>query len=212
LKEANINNKWPFVRGSIPFIGIGFILTLFFICLKHLIFSIIFGFITCFIAFFFRDPERVYAASDKEILAPADGRIIEIKEIGDHIKVSIFMSLLDVHVNRIPISGIVKEITYYPGKFLRADLEKASYENEKNKIVIIPDNHVDPIMIIQIAGIIARRIICWIKKGDRVTSGQRFGLICFGSRVEVYIDKRCNIIVKLGQKVKAGLSIIGYMP
>lgn len=212
MREANIDNKWPFVKGAIPFIGIGLIFTVFFAYLEYISLSICFGLITSFVAFFFRDPKRISHASDKEILAPADGRIMEVRDMGSYIKVGIFMSLLDVHVNRIPVNGTVEKISYHPGKFLRADLEKASYENEKNKIVIVPDNHSNPITLIQIAGIFARRIICWIEEGDRVLAGQRFGLICFGSRVELYVDRRCDIIVKPGQKVRAGLSIIGYIP
>ena len=212
MKKTDVNNRWFFVKGAIPFIGIGLIFTIIFACSEHLVISIFLGIITCFIAFFFRDPNRSFSVSEKEILAPADGKVVEVKDTGDSIKVAIFMSLLDVHVNRIPVNGVIKEVTHMPGKFLRADIDEASQKNEKNRIVLIPDGHISPFVLIQVAGLIARRIICWVEEGDRVIAGQRFGLICFGSRVELFMDKRCDIIVKPGQKVKAGVNIIGYMP
>ncbi len=212
MRIANINNKWPFVRGAIPFIGLGIVLTLFLLYVNFKFLALLFGLITAFIAFFFRDPNRKCQVKDKTILSPADGKLIEIDESKDYIKVGIFMSLTDVHINRIPVNGTIKDIKHIPGKFLRADLKEASLKNEKNRIILIPDGYSTPITIVQIAGIIARRIVCWIDKGDKVIAGQRFGLVCFGSRVELYLDKRCKIIVNLGQKVKAGITIIGYMP
>lgn len=200
------------MKGAIPPIAFGLVFTVIFAFSGHHTVSVFLGIITCFIAFFFRDPNRVYHVSNKEILAPADGKVVEIKDTGDSTKVAIFMSLLDVHVNRIPVSGIIKEIEHIPGKFFRADTVEASQRNEKNRIVLIPDNQTRPVVLIQVAGIIARRIICWVEKGDRVIAGQRFGLICFGSRVELFLDKRSSIVVRPGQKVRAGIDIIGYMP
>ena len=121
------------------------------------------------------------------------------------------MSIFDVHVNRIPADGTVKRIIYEPGCFLRADKKEASYLNEKNKVIIELKEFPYSITLIQIAGKIARRIICWIKEGDKVRAGQKFGLICFGSRVELYLDKRCKVDVRLGQKVKAEITVIGYL-
>ena len=212
MNKANINNRCFFVRGAIPFIIAGFIFTAISAVFGHIIVSVFFGLITCFVAFFFRDPARPISVSGKEILAPADGKIVEIRDTGDYKKVSIFMSLLNVHVNRIPVNGVIKEVVHTPGRFLRADADEASKQNEQNRVVLIPDGHTDPFLLIQVAGLIARRIICWVKEGDRVIAGQRFGLICFGSRVELFLDKRCNIIVTLGQKVRAGINVIGYMP
>ncbi len=206
-----INNRLPFVRFSIPFIIAGIFLTFLSIYFEKRSFGILFGLITSFIAFFFRDPERKTVLPENAIASPADGRILEVKEIGNMIKISIFMSLMDVHVNRIPIDGKILEIRHNPGKFLRAYLNQASKENEKNRILIIPENSDKPYELIQIAGIIARRIICWVKEGDKVQKGQRFGLICFGSRVELLIDKNYEITVRPGQKVKAGISILGYI-
>ncbi len=213
MKGNDINNRWLFVRGAIPFIGIGLVFTIISACYEHIILSILLGIITSFVAFFFRDPDRrVLSFSEKQILSPADGKVVEVRDVGNSIKVAIFMSLLDIHVNRVPVSGTIKDVIHTSGKFLRADLEKASQMNEKNRVVLIPDNQIEPFVLIQIAGLIARRIVCWVKEGDRVVAGQRFGLICFGSRVELLLDKRCNIIVEPGQKVKAGIDIIGYMP
>ena len=213
MKGNDINNRWLFVRGAIPFIGIGLVFTIISACYEHIILSILLGIITSFVAFFFRDPDRrVLSFSEKQILSPADGKVVEVRDVGNSIKVAIFMSLLDIHVNRVPVSGTIKDVIHTSGRFLRADLEKASQMNEKNRVVLIPDNQIEPFVLIQIAGLIARRIVCWVKEGDRVMAGQRFGLICFGSRVELFMDKRCNIIVEPGQKVKAGIDIIGYMP
>jgi len=211
LKEKDINNVLPFVRFSIPFIMGGFFLTFLSFYFEERFFGILFGLITSFIAFFFRDPERKALLPKNAIVSPADGRILEVKEMGDMIKISIFMSLMDVHVNRIPINGRILKIRHNPGKFLRAYLDQASKENEKNRVLIMPENSDKPYELIQIAGILARRIICWVKEGDEVQKGQRFGLICFGSRVELLIDKRCEIVVQPGQKVKAGINILGYI-
>ncbi len=213
MKGNDINNRWLFVRGAIPFIGIGLVFTIISACYEHIILSILLGIITSFVAFFFRDPDRrVLSFSEKQILSPADGKVVEVRDVGNSIKVAIFMSLLDIHVNRVPVSGTIKDVIHTSGRFLRADLEKASQMNEKNRVVLIPDNQIEPFVLIQIAGLIARRIVCWVKEGDRVVAGHRFGLICFCSRVELFMDKRCNIIVEPGQKVKAGIDIIGYMP
>jgi phosphatidylserine decarboxylase len=126
------------------------------------------------------------------------------------IKVSIFMNVFNVHVNRIPIEGTIKKISYHPGKFLSADLDKASEQNENNRITM---ETVDgrEILVIQIAGLVARRIACWVDKGDTVKTGQRFGLIRFGSRLEVFLPADSKIIAQVRQKVKAGETVIGYL-
>jgi len=133
VNKANINNRCFFVRGAIPFIIAGFIFTAISAVFGHIIVSVFFGLITCFVAFFFRDPARPISVSGKEILAPADGKIVEIRDTGDYKKVSIFMSLLNVHVNRIPVNGVIKEVVHTPGRFLRADADEASKQNEQNR-------------------------------------------------------------------------------
>ena len=120
------------------------------------------------------------------------------------------MSIFNVHVNRIPITGVIKDITYYPGKFFSANLDKASEHNERNCLKLqTPDSR--NIVFIQIAGLIARRIVCWVEKGDNMQQGQRFGLIRYGSRLEVYIPGDSQIIARLHQKVSAGKTVIGYL-
>jgi phosphatidylserine decarboxylase len=174
--------------------------------------------ISLFIIFFFRDPDRSNDVKQNAVLTPADGKILEVRHFQDNntplgepaVKVSIFMSVFNVHVNRIPIGGSIEKITYRPGKFFSANLDKASKHNENNKITLkTHDSH--KVVFIQIAGLIARRIACWVKEGERVEAGQRFGLIRFGSRLEVYLPVDSQIIVNLNQKVKAGKTIIGYI-
>jgi len=202
-----------------PFILSGCCLVFVFSYLDLLILSLIATIFTIFTIFFFRDPNRNMNAPDKAVLTPADGKVIQIQHI-DHdnnplgepaIKISIFMSIFNVHVNRIPITGAIKEITYYPGKFFSANLDKASEENERNCIQLqTPDSR--NIVVIQIAGLIARRIVCWVEKGDNMRQGQRFGLIRYGSRLEVYIPAdNSQIIARLHQKVSAGKTVIGYL-
>jgi phosphatidylserine decarboxylase len=167
---------------------------------------------------FFRDPERNNTAPNKAVLTPADGRILKIQHIDDNnnplgepaIMVGIFMSILNVHVNRIPVRGIIKDITYRPGKFLSANLDKASEQNESNRITLQTSDS-RKVVLIQIAGLIARRIVCWAKNGDLMEPGQRFGLIRFGSRLEVYLPYDTQITAQLRQKVIGGKTIIGYM-
>lgn len=176
------------------------------------------GFLTLFIMFFFRDPDRKNVPQPNAVLTPADGTILKIQQLSGNenhlgepaIKVSIFMSIFDVHVNRIPVTGSIKDIAYHPGKFFSANLDKASEQNENNKITLqTPNSRI--IVIIQIAGLIARRIVCWIKEEDHVKAGQRFGLIRFGSRLEVYLPADSRIIARPHQKMKAGETVIGYL-
>jgi len=181
--------------------------------------SIVTGIVTLFIIFFFRDPDRRKDTAPGSILTPADGTILEIKHLDDlnnplgkpALRISIFMSIFNVHVNRFPVAGTVKKITYRPGRFFRANLDKASEFNENNRIMLKTSDS-RTIMVIQIAGIIARRIACWIKEGDRLEAGERFGLIRFGSRLEVYLPEDSRITAQPGQKVKAGETVIGYLP
>ena len=174
--------------------------------------------LTAFVCFFFRDPERSTDAPDNAVLTPADGKVIQILQI-DHndnplgepaFKISIFMSIFNVHVNRIPITGVIKDISYHPGKFFSANLDKASEENERNAIKLQTTDSRN-IVFIQIAGLIARRIACWVEKGDNMRQGQRFGLIRYGSRLEVYIPDDSQITARLHQKVSAGKTVIGYL-
>ena len=126
------------------------------------------------------------------------------------LRVSVFMTIFDVHVNRVPLCGTVSNVTYHPGKFFSANLDKASEQNESNAITLeTREGH--KIVFVQIAGLIARRIACWVREGDEVAAGQRFGLIRFGSRLDIYLPGRTRIIARSGQKVRAGETILGYL-
>jgi phosphatidylserine decarboxylase len=219
LDKTRIKNKWPIAREGFPFLLTGCVLTCLFSCIGFLSLSVVTGVFSLFTAYFFRDPERNSTAPERAVLTPADGRIIKIHKIEDQnnllgepaVKISIFMSVFNVHVNRIPIEGTVKNISYHPGKFFSANLDKASDQNESNKITLhTPDSR--KIVFVQIAGLIARRIVCWVKDGDHVQTGQRFGLIRFGSRLDVYLPLDTRITARLGQKVSAGITIIGFLP
>ena len=151
------------------------------------------------------------------VISPADGKIISAGPVdnsrfyeGSCIKISIFMSIFNVHVNRIPHEGQVKTVNYYPGKFFSANLDKASRQNEHNAVTLETEEG-KKICTVQIAGLIARRIICKIQKGDIVARGQRFGLICFGSRLDVYLPPDINLKVTVGDRVKAGTSVLGNL-
>jgi phosphatidylserine decarboxylase len=218
LDKAHINNKWPLAREGLPFALVGCILTFLLIYTGFFFASIVTGIVTLFIIFFFRDPDRRKDTAPGSILTPADGTILEIKHLDDlnplgkpTLRISIFMSIFNVHVNRFPVAGTVKKITYRPGRFFRANLDKASEFNENNRIMLQTSDS-RTIMVIQIAGIVARRIACWIKEGDRLEAGDRFGLIRFGSRLEVYLPEESRITAQPGQKVKAGETVIGYLP
>lgn len=171
--------------------------------------------ITVFIVWFFRNPERSAPAGENLVISPADGKVIKIEDVRDHEmmeglykKISIFMNVFSVHVNRVPYAGRIETIRYYEGKFFSANLDKASLDNERNGLVIrLKDGRA--IGMIQIAGLVARRIVCWVKEGMMVEKGERFGLIRFGSRVDVFLPPDTTVLVKLGDKVRAGETPIG---
>jgi phosphatidylserine decarboxylase len=173
--------------------------------------------VTLFVVWFFRNPQRNTPEKDGLVISPADGRVIRIEETTSDeqpgrifLKISIFMNVFNVHVNRIPCSGEVRFVRYREGKFLSANLDKASALNERNTVLLQTADGRE-IMIVQIAGLIARRIVCWLKEGMRVTRGERFGLIRFGSRVEVFLPPGSTILVRVGEKVRAGETPIGEL-
>lgn len=177
--------------------------------------ALLFFLITAFIVWFFRNPERKTPPDEKLVISPADGKVIKIEDIEDHElakgpfrKVCIFMNVFSVHVNRIPYAGRIEAIRYDKGKFLTANLDKASTDNERNGLLIrMADGRA--IGLIQIAGLVARRIVCWVNEGMMVEKGERFGLIRFGSRVDVLLPADTTVLVKLGDKVRAGETPIG---
>jgi phosphatidylserine decarboxylase len=172
--------------------------------------------LTLFVLFFFRDPERTVPAGGGVVVSPADGKVIVIKDIfeptylkQDVKQISIFLSVFNVHVNRSPIDGTVELVKYNPGKFLVASVDKASLDNEQTSMIIA--NGKNKILVKQIAGLIARRIVCYAKAGDAIKRGERYGLIRFGSRVDIFLPKDAEIKVKLGDRVKGARDIIGVM-
>ena len=175
----------------------------------------IFSILTIFIFYFFRDPIRVIP-SDDLVVSPADGKITyigidnapnELNLNQKFIKISIFLSIFNVHVNRMPIKGIIKKIVYVHGKFINASLDKSSHNNERNIVLLEKDNK-DQFIVTQIAGLIARRIICNIKENQEIFKGDKFGIIKFGSRVDLYMPLNYKSLVTLGQNVIAGETII----
>ena len=186
-----------------------------------LFFSKFLGFIsiliTVWVYYFFRDPERFPINDDNYLVSPADGLITDISERSGpeelrlenttYTKVSVFMNVFNCHVNRIPTSGKIDEIYYKPGKFLNASLDKASEENERNYYKIKSKQNSEEIIIVQIAGLIARRIVCEVEQGQELKQGDRIGMIRFGSRVDIYFKNK-KVLAKLGQNVIAGESII----
>lgn len=167
-----------------------------------------------FVTAFFRDPERKIHYGKGQVLSPADGRVLLVETVenprhlrGRWQKVTIFMSVFNAHVNRIPMNGVVKGIHYHAGRFLMGFSEKASLENEQNA-VLIEGRPGEKILMVQIAGLIARRIVCHLNKGQKVRAGDRFGLIRFGSRADVYVPADADVLVVKGDRVKAGLDVI----
>lgn len=167
---------------------------------------------------FFRDPDRLVPVEDGVVVSPADGRVIEAGPVedahyglGNCRKVSIFMSVFNVHVNRVPCDGRVTDIRYVPGKFFNASLDKASSDNERNAVFLETDGG-RVVCCVQVAGLIARRIISGLAVGDTVSRGRRFGMICFGSRLEVYLPADADVRVSVGDRVRAGTSVLGRLP
>jgi phosphatidylserine decarboxylase len=175
----------------------------------------LFGGLFLFVTWFFRDPERIIPDDPNAIVSPGDGRIVEIVEERDplldkegYTRISVFLNVFNVHVNRVPIAGKIQAYRYNKGKFLNAASHKASLDNEQSAI-LLNNGHVT-ILVKQIAGLIARRIVCWAKEGDEYERGQRYGLIRFGSRMDVFVPEGTDIKVSIGDIVNGGSSIIGY--
>jgi phosphatidylserine decarboxylase len=172
--------------------------------------------LTLFVLFFFRDPERAVPGGEGVVVSPADGKVIVIKDIHepDYLKedvkqISIFLSVFNVHVNRIPVEGTVEVVKYNPGKFHVASVDKASLMNEQTAMVIAKGRN--KVLVKQIAGLIARRIICYAKPGDTVTTGERYGLIRFGSRVDIFLPKDAELKVKLGDRIEGARDVIAVL-
>ncbi|MDR2300888.1 MAG: phosphatidylserine decarboxylase family protein [Deltaproteobacteria bacterium] len=213
IPHYNLNNTLPVARPGLIFIVIGLAVTLLAWLLCFDVAAFIFLLLTLFTIYFFRDPNRP-TPPEGFGLSPCDGQVIRIQ--GDalcpisgrrSIKVSVFMNLFSVHVNRLPVSGRLVSQEYHAGKFLNASFDKASDSNERNALLIEASDGTQ-ITVVQIAGLIARRVVSWVKVGQDLTRGERFGMIRFGSRVDLYLPEDSQIMVALGQKVSAGWSPI----
>jgi phosphatidylserine decarboxylase len=173
--------------------------------------------VTLFTTYFFRNPHRSVRSADNEVLAPADGVVIFLGTASeDHlgqemVKISIFMSVFNVHINRVPITGKLVDNYYVKGKFLDVRDERATFENERNGIVIETLQGLK-IVVVQVAGLIARRIVCYPRVGEMVQKGQRYGLIRFGSRLDVYLPQGSAVAVKMGDKTVGGVTVLGSLP
>ena len=206
-------------KEGFPFIILGLGFTLLFLCLNNILWILFLAF-SIFCIYFFRDPDKVTMVSPDAIISPADGKITNISrnasppsELGEEAganmtKVSIFLSVFDIHVNRIPIDGKIIKLRYHPGQFINASLDKSSALNERQSILIETKNK-DKIALVQIAGLIARRIVCSLSQDQEVKTGARFGIIRFGSRVDIYVPEHIEIAVCEGQRVVGGETIIG---
>ncbi len=178
--------------------------------------SLIFWLGFVFMLQFFRDPPRTITSDAKAIVAPASGKVIRIEQVADpyldreSTKVSIFMNVFSVHSNLVPITGTVQKIWYHPGAFVNAALDKASSDNERNAVWIKTNDEQD-VVFVQVAGLIARRILCYINEGDTVDTGDRYGFIRFGSRVDVYLPKGAIVMAALGESVSSGNDIIASL-
>ncbi|TWI77240.1 phosphatidylserine decarboxylase [Desulfobotulus alkaliphilus] len=208
---------FPIARAGYPFIFISVFVTAIAAILGW---SWLAGLGLCFSLFcfwFFRDPDRVIPSDPSALVSPADGKVIVAKRVEAHpygegpaFQISIFMSVFNVHVNRIPFDGVVREVRYQPGRFLNASLDKASKDNERNALLIETPSSVK-FWTVQVAGLVARRIICRVREGDSVSRGVRFGVICFGSRLDLYLPADFECAVKVGEKTQAGTTTLGSM-
>ena len=199
---------WPFLAGAI-------VLALVVSWFSALI-AIPFWLIAIFVLQFFRDPARPVPQGAKDVLSPADGRIVVIEKVEDpylkrpSLKISVFMNVFNVHSNRSPVDGSIVNAWYNPGSFVNADLDKASTENERNALHIRTASGVE-LTCVQVAGLIARRILCYVKPGESLTRGQRYGFIRFGSRVDIYLPPQAEPAAALGDKVYAAESVLAWL-
>jgi len=207
----------PVAREGFPFIAFTAFVTVIVALIGYNLVALLSLFITGFVIYFFRDPERITPDDEDVVISPADGKVILVEKIFDDrfvnehaYKISIFMSIFDVHVNRLPFAGEVEKIVYAPGSFYAANTDQGGLANEHCALILNTKKNLR-YAVVQVAGLVARRIVCWVEKGDRVERGSRFGIIRFGSRVDIYLPQQLQVEVRSGQRVKAGETIIGYL-
>ena len=198
---------------GLPFIGLTALLALVFALLEWPIPALLVFVLLFFVMNFFRDPERVTPQEKGVAVSPADGKVVKVETMRDPFTgkdcttICVFMNVFNVHVNRAPVTGTIDEIRYYPGKFFNASFDKASTDNERNAVRIM-DEDGKPWTVVQIAGLIARRIVCWTESGDSISRGQRFGLIKFGSRLDLYLPDGYEPTIRIGDTVFAGQTVL----
>jgi len=204
-------------KEGVPFIGMSTLATVILAVLQLKVAALLCLVLTGFVLYFFRDPERIIPTGEDLITSPADGKVIEVTKdqepyfSGDaSIRVSIFMNVFNCHVNRAPIHGRVVDIQYRQGRFLSANKKRAMAENEQ-AAMLLEDVKGRKVTVVQVAGLVARRIVCWAEPGDELKLGQRYGMIRFGSRLDVYLPKKVQITVEKGHHVMAGQSVLGKM-
>lgn len=207
----------PIVKEGIPFVGITGGVTLLSGVMGWMVPAVIAGGFTLFTAWFFRNPSRVIPQGPNVVVAPGDGKVIAIEEefepryLKDRsIRLTIFLNVFDVHVNRTPCEGRIEQVQYQPGAFLVASKPEATLRNEQNALMIRTDKGAK-VLCVQVAGLIARRIVCWVTAGDRVPRGERFGLIRFGSRMDTFLPLGTKMRVAVGDRVKGGETIVGEL-
>lgn len=199
-----------------PFIAIAFFVAVFASFFLPGVLALLCWLALAFVVQFFRDPPRAVPSEPGAVLSPADGRIVKIEKVRDPyadrdaLLISVFMNVFNVHSNRSSVDGTVQKVQYFPGRFVNADLDKASTENERNAVVIAAGAHT--ITLVQVAGLIARRILCYSKVGDVLTRGQRYGFIRFGSRVDVYLPPEATPRVAPGDTVSATSTVLAILP
>ncbi|MEM9277709.1 MAG: phosphatidylserine decarboxylase [Pseudomonadota bacterium] len=215
ITDSIKNSVPPIHREGYPFIAAFAVLTVILGWIWSPLFYIGIA-LTVWCALFFRDPKRVTPVSDELVISPADGKISLVGNmvppaelgLGDKpmLRISVFMNVFNCHVNRSPMRGKITQVVYKKGSFLNAELDKASEDNERNSIVLETER--GEIAVVQIAGLVARRIVCWANQGDEIISGERFGLIRFGSRLDVYLPTKASPMVAVGQTAVAGETVI----
>ena len=216
-----MNKKsWPIVPDVMPLATGAFLFALVLYYTLGVLAAVLPTLFLLFTLYFFRNPERSHEADELSVISPADGVILSVEEVEETrflkapaLKISIFLNLFNVHVNRMPVDGTVEYVHYQAGKFFPAYKGHASHLNERNYVGLrCKVNTQLTVLVVQITGFIARRIVCWVKEGDILERGQRFGMIKFGSCTEIYLPKGAIPVVKKGEKVKGGETIIGRLP
>ena len=210
-------SRTSIAKEGYPFIGGCAFITLISAILGYQVVTLVLLALSFFVLMFFRDPERFGPEASDAVVSPADGKIIIAETVtderfhdGEMFKISIFMNVFNVHVNRVPFAGRIERVRHVPGKFIAADKDTAHLKNEYCAVSLTTDSGAQ-LTFVQIAGLVARRIICRLEPGDTVDRGQRFGLIRFGSRVDVYLPPDCRPAVTIGQKVRAAESVLAHL-